>query len=92
MFPSILALRWPLWLSKAGLARLIPRVYLLGGAGKLSDKGTANPSVQSETEGNLKLLGPIEKLSEPEFSCNRKGMDRVYEHKLRLASADPNQT
>lgn len=73
-------MRWPQWLSKTGLARLIPRVYLgrLGWAGKMSGKERANLGrAQSKTKEHLKLSGPIEELClEPEFTCNTKGMNR----------------
>lgn len=51
-------MRWPQWLSKTGLARLIPRVYLgrLGWAGKMSGKERANLGrAQSKTKEHLKL-------------------------------------
>jgi len=50
-------MRWPQWLRKTGLARFVPRIHPLGGAGKMSGKGRANPGAQSET-GTLEALGP----------------------------------
>lgn len=35
-------MRRPQWLGKTGLAKLIPRVYLLGWAGKMAGKERAN--------------------------------------------------
>lgn len=39
IFLGISAMRWPQWLSKRSLARLLPRVHLPGGAGKMFGKG-----------------------------------------------------
>lgn len=92
--PGISAVRWPQWLSKLGLTRLIPRVYLLGQAG-MSGKGRAKPGAQLATEGPLKLLGPTEELClESEFTCNRKGVDRGQSlwarAKIGISKSKPN--
>lgn len=66
----------PQRLRKIGLVRLVSRVYLLGGAGKILIK-EEQIQMPDQKQGNLKLLNATEKLcSESESSCNRKGMDR----------------
>lgn len=42
-------------MAKKDLAKFVPRIYLFGGAGKMSGKRRANPVTQSET-GTLAAL------------------------------------